>query len=134
MRPKRLQRGVARLGDRCGVGHVAGDGRDVVAERLGGLLASAMSRSQIATLAPGLEEALGDRLAEALGAARDDGDAALQIDVVRHVSLLRRCVDLALSASLSQFATAESQANVRLDAAQLCSACSCESVFKIAAS
>ena len=48
-----------------------------------------MSWSQIATFAPDLQEALGDRLAEALRATGDDGDAALEIDIVRHMRFLR---------------------------------------------
>ena len=82
--PERLERGVARLGDGGRVGNVAGDGGDLVAERLGGLLRQRDVVVPDGDRGAGLQEALGDRLAETLRPAGDDGDAALEIDVVCH--------------------------------------------------
>ena len=78
MRPSAFERGVARLGDRGRVGDVAGDGRDLLAQRLGGLLRQRDVVVPDRDLGAGFQEALGDRLAEALRAAGDDGDAALR--------------------------------------------------------
>ena len=77
------------LRHRRGVGHVDAAGVNGVADLGRGLLRERRaSRSQSSTVAPDASEALGDGVADALGAAGDDRDMAVEVDLVH--GLLRR--------------------------------------------
>ena len=84
---ERLQRRVARLLDRGEIGNVDLEGRDGAADFLRGLFRKRQVVIPDRDLRAGRNEALGDRAAETLRPAGDDGAAAVQIDLVhRHFS------------------------------------------------